>query len=110
MGSVKTPVAETGQLYEAMNRSFDDLERSRVVGEAVFEKPVLDLANRVIASVDALLPRVDERTQSRILRWKEDAEATRCYLEPPKETVSYSPEALDRMRRKVLYSMGVLIP
>ena len=108
MSSVKTAITDVQKLYKQMNSASDEFERARVISDSVSEQPILDLAQKVMAEVDRLMPNVKaEEEQLKLLSWREDAETLHCYYGPMPEP-KYSPETLERMRKALLYSMGVL--
>ncbi len=115
MDSVKTYVAEVHQLYQQMNSECEKVERAHAIGEFAPGQPVINLAQRVISSIDELMPAIDKlvpsiqtkRKQHRLSTWKDDAEAIYSFFSPIKLS-QYPPETLARMREKFLYAMGVI--
>lgn len=108
MGSVKTDIVQVQQLYERMDSEFEKLERAHAIGEFALEQPILDLAQRVISTIDRLMPSVQaNRQQRRLSMWRDDAEAVCSFYSPIKPS-QYSPETLVLARNRILYSMGVI--
>ena len=61
------------ELYNKLDEKINEFEYAQVLAEKVSEKPILDLAQRIITTVDEILPSIrEESEQEKYLKFKED--------------------------------------
>jgi len=90
---------EVKTMYEQMMKAWDDFEKDSLLSEISIDpppssKPVIDLANRVLAAIDAS-PHSDEREN-----WRLDAEAVILFYGPEKSYPA-SEEFRERIMRSI---------